>query len=286
MRRLLFLITTLTVLLASFSPQAIAQITETSTVGDSRCPTWQTQVEQIRTEETNSKVITARHRGAFDAQLPENSLGAFLQAFDQCRPVIETDVRMTADGVPVIFHDTHIGKMLRPNYDPESGEGPNERLNTMNFGELKHLRLVRPDRTETSFEIPSVEELVDFTLQHEGQSVIQLEIKEKVAFLATLKVLNEKDQEYAGRGVLERFMVKFSMNEAPTPQHFEKLLRQAGIENRFTLMPKINPSVAMALNKGEQLEDPPQIQLSSNASRAVGWWSAASREQVPIVEVN
>ncbi|OHO55351.1 hypothetical protein HMPREF2635_06170 [Corynebacterium sp. HMSC035E02] len=286
MRRLQFLIAILTMLLASFSPQANAQTTVNGALVKSRCPNWQTQVEQIRSEKTNSKVITARHRGAFDKQLPENSLGAFLQAFDQCRPVIETDVRMTADGVPVIFHDTNIGKMLRKDYDPESNEGPNERLNSLKFGELKSLRLVRPDRTETSFEVPSVEELVDFTLQHEGQSVIQLEIKEKSAFLATLKVLDEKEREYAGRGVLERFMVKFSMNEAPTPQHFENLLRQSGIENRFTLMPKINPGIAMALNSGEQLDDPPQLELGSNASRAVGWWSAASRTQVPIVEVN
>ena len=66
MRRLQFLIAILTMLLASFSPQANAQTTVNGALVKSRCPNWQTQVEQIRSEKTNSKVITARHRGAFD----------------------------------------------------------------------------------------------------------------------------------------------------------------------------------------------------------------------------
>lgn len=49
------------------------------------------------------------HRGcSFDA--PENSCEAFELAIDSCADRIEFDMRMTADGVPVICHDPTTGR--------------------------------------------------------------------------------------------------------------------------------------------------------------------------------
>jgi glycerophosphoryl diester phosphodiesterase len=47
------------------------------------------------------------HRGA-RAHAPENTLRAFRLALDMGAPGIETDVWMTADGVPVLHHDRNI----------------------------------------------------------------------------------------------------------------------------------------------------------------------------------
>lgn len=44
------------------------------------------------------------HRGA-SSELPENTLPAFARAIEAGADVIEADVRLTADGVPVILHD-------------------------------------------------------------------------------------------------------------------------------------------------------------------------------------
>ncbi|MFI7585764.1 glycerophosphodiester phosphodiesterase family protein [Spongisporangium articulatum] len=48
--------------------------------------------------------LPVAHRGLHDAQLPENSLGAFAAAAE-AGYAIEFDVRLSADGVPVVIHD-------------------------------------------------------------------------------------------------------------------------------------------------------------------------------------
>lgn len=50
------------------------------------------------------------HRGLHSADAPENSLAAVRRAVDEGYAV-EIDVRPTADGVPVVFHDTHLSRL-------------------------------------------------------------------------------------------------------------------------------------------------------------------------------
>lgn len=103
------------------------------------CPTWQTQRQVFLTLGTpaNDKVVTARHRGDFTDQYAENTLEAFHASYLACRPAIETDVRYTKDDQLVIFHDTHIGKMLEPGYDPRTNVGPNALLESLTLAELQ-----------------------------------------------------------------------------------------------------------------------------------------------------
>src|SRR5690606_2786837 len=49
-------------------------------------------------------VYTIAHRGA-SAYAPENSLEAFVKAAEMGSDLVEIDVRLTADGVPVVTHD-------------------------------------------------------------------------------------------------------------------------------------------------------------------------------------
>ncbi|HET9465640.1 MAG TPA: glycerophosphodiester phosphodiesterase family protein, partial [Gemmatimonadales bacterium] len=49
------------------------------------------------------------HRGA-SGHAPENTLPAFDLAVRQGADAIELDVRLTADGVPVVFHDATIDR--------------------------------------------------------------------------------------------------------------------------------------------------------------------------------
>jgi len=56
---------------------------------------------------TNTKPLIIAHRGAsYDA--PENTLSAFRLAAEQGADGLEFDVQLSADGVPVIFHDAKL----------------------------------------------------------------------------------------------------------------------------------------------------------------------------------
>jgi glycerophosphoryl diester phosphodiesterase len=60
----------------------------------------------VQIERQNRPVVVA-HRGA-SAQYPENTLESFQGAIDAGADAVELDVRMTADGVPVILHDLDV----------------------------------------------------------------------------------------------------------------------------------------------------------------------------------
>ena len=51
--------------------------------------------------------LVVAHRGA-SADQPENTLEAFDAAIDAGADVIELDVRLSSDGVPVVMHDADV----------------------------------------------------------------------------------------------------------------------------------------------------------------------------------
>ncbi|WP_182199469.1 glycerophosphodiester phosphodiesterase family protein [Paraliobacillus salinarum] len=53
------------------------------------------------------KTIIYAHRGA-SKQAPENTLPAFELAYESGADGIETDVQLTKDGIPVLFHDENV----------------------------------------------------------------------------------------------------------------------------------------------------------------------------------
>ncbi|KPP99031.1 glycerophosphodiester phosphodiesterase family protein [Marinobacter sp. HL-58] len=65
----------------------------------------------IQSFEQQDEVSITAHRGsAFKA--PENTLSAIEQAIDDGADYIEIDLRMTADGVPVLWHDTDMRRVF------------------------------------------------------------------------------------------------------------------------------------------------------------------------------
>ncbi|AWB83206.1 glycerophosphodiester phosphodiesterase family protein [Corynebacterium liangguodongii] len=250
------------------------------------CPTWQQQYEQLIHPAIGGRVITARHRGSFDESIPENSLGAFAQAFQECRPAVETDVRMTSDKKLVVFHDVRVGKMLEPSYDPESDTGPNPRLDSLTFDQVRRKRLVKPDRTPTHYLVPTVEELIQLIIDSDANSLVHLEIKESEALIPTLRVIADKARLYPGAEVPKRVVVKFAMNDAPTPEHMRNLLEREGLPQDFLFMLKVDPGIAAKLNELPDIPQPPELELSTNASRAVANWAAADHTHAPVIEVN
>lgn len=70
-------------------------------------------MEGFRFEERRIPIVAA-HRGAVERAL-ENSLGAFSRSAADGADLIEFDVRLTADGIPVVIHDERTGRTAREN---------------------------------------------------------------------------------------------------------------------------------------------------------------------------
>ena len=84
------------------------------------------------------------HRGLFNEDRPENSMAAFAAALE-CECGIETDVRLTKDGVPVLFHDDTLLRMC----------GDPRRVIDCTYDELSALRLAGSEE-----KIPKLSELL------------------------------------------------------------------------------------------------------------------------------
>ena len=48
------------------------------------------------------------HRGNSDGKYPENSIESFHEALKQGADIIETDLRLSKDGVVMVFHDKYL----------------------------------------------------------------------------------------------------------------------------------------------------------------------------------
>ncbi|MCK9795341.1 carbohydrate-binding protein [Isoptericola sp. 4D.3] len=77
-----------------------------------------------------AKILTAAHRGQW-RDAPENSLPAIDAAFDDGAEIVELDVRLTADGVPVLMHDETVDRTT-------NGTG---KVSSFTLAEIRELRL-------------------------------------------------------------------------------------------------------------------------------------------------
>ncbi|HET6771508.1 MAG TPA: glycerophosphodiester phosphodiesterase family protein [Actinomycetota bacterium] len=103
------------------------------------------------------------HRGA-SAEAPENTLAAIEAAASARADLVEIDVRLTADGIPVVLHDPDVG----PTTD---GTGF---VHTMTLAEVK--RLDASGGRGPRQEVPTVAEALESIGDHSGMGV-DLEIK-------------------------------------------------------------------------------------------------------------
>ncbi len=103
------------------------------------------------------------HRGASAAE-PENTVSAFDAAVRAGADVVELDVRLTADGVPVVLHDPDVAATT-------DGSGP---VHTMTLADVKRLDASRasPGRHE----IPTLAEALEAIGRADGVAA-DLEIK-------------------------------------------------------------------------------------------------------------
>lgn len=104
-----------------------------------------------------ARTLVVAHRGA-SVELPENTLVAFDRAVERGADAVEFDVRLTADGVPVVLHD--------PDLDRTTDAAGPVRART-----LQELRRVR---TDGGHEIPTLAEALAAL---SGRVAVDIELK-------------------------------------------------------------------------------------------------------------
>lgn len=110
------------------------------------------------------------HRGSHQ-DVPENTLAAFRQAKEDLAQGVEFDVQLTADEVPVVFHDETLERLM----------GDKRRLDQLSLAELKTLKF--RDDPGGEHHIPTLAEVVDVCVELGLSMDVELKRVEKRAEL-------------------------------------------------------------------------------------------------------
>ena len=117
---------------------------------------------------TNSRPLLIAHRGAA-AEAPENTLAAFARALALGADGLELDVRVTRDGVPVVFHDPTLARLT----------GRRRAIAALALSDLRTVRI----RGEP---VPTLAKALALV---RGRAVVQIEIKAAAALVAVVRVV-------------------------------------------------------------------------------------------------
>lgn len=124
-------------------------------------------------------MLNIAHRG-FSSKYPENTLIAFQKAIEAGADGIECDLRQTADGKLVLFHDDHLNKLC----------GVPGSVEEKNWSELKDLKVKSKER------IAQLDELLDSL---PSTSFINIEIKKTPEAASLAKKLETLLKAYSSR---------------------------------------------------------------------------------------
>jgi glycerophosphoryl diester phosphodiesterase len=154
----------------------------------------------ILRSEFDERSLVVAHRGASSTS-PENTIAAFEAAIRAGADVIELDVRLTADGIPVILHDPDVSSTT-------DGTGL---VHTLALGEVK--RLDASGKGPGHLEIPTLAEALE-AIGRSGRVAADLEIKnipgepafdspDESILRASLRVL--EDASFSGAVLISSF---------------------------------------------------------------------------------
>jgi len=184
-----------------------------------------------RTAATGRPMIIAHRGGAMEST--ENTIAAFQRATRIGAAGIETDIRLTRDGVVVVYHDEYYGRV--------EGLAPMQRtrlISDMNYSDLSAQTLMPVGEDTGGRRVPTLSEL----LAQVKSGLLNIELKRCARFddlvdktIATLKGFAELD-----RVVLE----------APDLKTAEKLRRALGARIKL----HINPGYDGTVPYSESLE--------------------------------
>jgi len=121
---------------------------------------------------TDKKVLVEAHRG-FCVQYPENTLPAFEAAMALGADGVELDVRLSADGVPMVIHDATLNRTC----------GVEGKVSDLTLDQLKALSAHYPGKFGQRFadgtvKIPTLEELLQLRAKKRPDLLLDVELKQ------------------------------------------------------------------------------------------------------------
>lgn len=138
--------------------------------------------------------LIVAHRGS-SAIAPENTLAAFAQAIEDGAEGIEFDVRISKDGVPIVFHDATLRRVAKRKVKVSNLTF--DELQTVDVG--KWFNLKNPKKADAKFEgekIPSLVQFFDFLKGYDGRVYVELksEAGDSTALVETVtKIIRASD---------------------------------------------------------------------------------------------
>ena len=130
--------------------------------------------------------IKIAHRGLWDLEYPENSLGAFERCVKRGIP-IEFDVHLLKDNTLVVFHDDNLLRMT----------GKDIFLKDATYEEIRDLSL-----KGTSYKIPTLQEVLELV---DGKVLLDIEIKSDVNDFRICEELMKYLDKYDGKFMVKSF---------------------------------------------------------------------------------
>lgn len=111
----------------------------------------------------NGRILVTAHRAAHDTA-PENSIASIERAIALGVDIVELDVRLTSDGVPVLMHDATVDRTT-------NGEGA---VDGYTLAALRRLKLKMPDGTLTEERVPTLSAALNAAM---GRIAVNIDLK-------------------------------------------------------------------------------------------------------------
>lgn len=110
-----------------------------------------TKIRTLNEARAQKGILIATHRGEVCGNIPHNSLPAFETALRMGADMLETDITLTGDGVPVIFHPRQELNQLKQDVH----------IDQMSWDEVKQLRYVNDCRAATEWGLLTLDQFLE-----------------------------------------------------------------------------------------------------------------------------
>ena len=127
--------------------------------------------------------LVSGHRGGPQKGYPENCIETFDQTIGHTFAILEIDPRLTKDGEVVLMHDATLDRTT-------TGTGL---AGAMTLAQLKQLKLKDPNGKTTKFQIPTLDEALEWA---RGKAILVLDQKDVPLEARVRKVVEHKAESY------------------------------------------------------------------------------------------